>query len=107
MGKLFNDQGGMEKIRLHLEAAKARMPESVRSAHCHCRNNRAELMLSDTCGCFYCLMSFPPSEIVRWLDDGKTATALCPRCEIDSVIGSASGFPMTQTFPSEMKRFWF
>jgi hypothetical protein len=103
--KFFNDQGGMEKIKAQLAAAKARMPDAVRAAHGHCSDHRAEVMSSQTCGCFYCKETFGPAEIVEWVDDGKTA--LCPRCGIDSVIGSESGFPLTQDFLSEMNRYWF
>ena len=44
---------------------------------------------------------FPPTAIEKWCDEDSTGegqTALCPRCEIDSVIGSASGYPITREF---------
>ena len=34
-------------------------------------------------------------------------TALCPKCEIDSVIGSASEFPITKDFLERMHAHWF
>jgi hypothetical protein len=34
-------------------------------------------------------------------------TADCPRCGIDAVIGSASGFPITSEFLSSMNGRWF
>jgi hypothetical protein len=74
-------------------------------AHDHCFNHRAEIERSDQCGCFYCISIFPPSEIVEWIDDGSCA--LCPRCEIDSVIGSQSGFPITAEFLTKMHDHWF
>jgi hypothetical protein len=74
-------------------------------AHDHCYNHRVEIEQSDNCGCFYCISIFSPSEIVEWIDDGKTA--LCPHCEIDSVIGSASGFSITSEFLECMYRHWF
>jgi hypothetical protein len=105
VSKLFNDQGGMEKVKALLGVAKAKMPEPVLSAHRHCSNHRAEVMSSSKCGCFYCEKTFQPAEIVEWVDDGKTA--VCPKCGIDSVIGSASGFPLTQAFLNEMNGYWF
>jgi acetone carboxylase gamma subunit len=33
--------------------------------------------------------------------------ALCPRCEIDSVLGDASGYPITHDFLSKMRHYWF
>jgi hypothetical protein len=97
----------------------ARMPAPIRDAHTHCTRNGIELEKSTTCGCFYCTSIFPPSEIVDWVEEkseGKidiaanakaNSTALCPRCGIDSVIGSASGFPITTEFLTELKTYWF
>lgn len=67
--------------------------------------NRSTLMKSDFCGCFYCLEVFPPNEIQDWTDDGDTA--LCPKCGIDSVIGSVSGYPIQHEFLSKMHDHWF
>ena len=33
--------------------------------------------------------------------------ALCPACGIDSVLGSASGFPVTPEFLGRMNACWF
>jgi len=69
---------------------------------CH----RRELEASDCCGCFYCLAIFRPEDIERWLSDGD-GTAVCPHCQIDSVIGSASGYPISRDFLERMQRHWF
>jgi hypothetical protein len=75
------------------------------TAHKHSSRHRAELESSEQCGCFYCFAIFPPSEIFDWIDDDRTA--LCPRCGIDSVIGTASGFPVTKEFLERMHGHWF
>lgn len=63
-------------------------------------------MQDQRCGCFYCLKIFHPNEIIEWIDEpGKTA--LCPFCEIDSVIGESSGFPITVEFLQQMQQYWF
>jgi hypothetical protein len=49
--------------------------------------------------------NFQASEITDWIDDG--ATAKCPRCGIDSVIGAASGFPTSRLFLQKMHKYWF
>jgi NAD-dependent SIR2 family protein deacetylase len=67
--------------------------------------HRAELGKSDLCGCFYCMATFSFSMIQEWIDQEQTA--LCPECEIDSVIGSASGFPITKEFLERMHAHWF
>jgi len=74
-------------------------------AHDHRSLHRVELERSETCGCFYCMATFPPSKIREWIDAQQTA--LCPECEIDSVIGSASDFPITNEFLERMHSHWF
>ena len=73
--------------------------------HKHCSNHRAEVERSASCGCFYCRTIFPPADIREWIDEGQTA--LCPECEIDSVIGSASGFSIATEFLEQMHAHWF
>jgi hypothetical protein len=62
---------------------------------------------------------FPPSEVVDWVDeqdlslfrdnklvrlnDKREQSAMCPKCGIDSVIGSDSGYPITVEFLRRMK----
>ena len=84
-------------------------PEYI-AAHAHSLSHRNELESSDLCGCFYCLRIYIPNEIVEWIDEDATGigrTALCPNCGIDSVIGSASGFPITEEFLKKMRDHWF
>lgn len=64
------------------------------NAHEHAFRQREELEQSDGCACFYCFKTFPSTEITTWVDDNKTA--ICPCCGMDSVIGSASGYPLTK-----------
>ena len=74
-------------------------------AHRHSIRHREEILASALCGCFYCCKIFPPSEIETWVDDEQTA--ICPYCPVDSVIGSASGYPITVEFLQRMKAHWF
>jgi hypothetical protein len=74
-------------------------------------------MSSSTCGCFYCLATFVPAEITDWVDwpEGTPdnlqletgTTALCPKCGIDSVIGSKSGYTIDRGLLTDMWRHWF
>ena len=82
------------------------MDDPVKLAHKHSSSHLEELAKSLLCGCFFCCATFAPSEITEWCDDGHTA--LCPICGIDSVIGDASGFPITSPdFLAKMNRHWF
>jgi hypothetical protein len=78
----------------------------LRAAHRESIRHRPVLMRSERCGCFHCLEEFAPGEILDWVDEGDV-TALCPRCGIDSVVGSASGYPVTREFLAAMQAFWF
>ncbi len=74
-------------------------------AHSRSMGHRKEILRSTLCGCFHCTKRFAPSEVSEWVDNG--ATALCPHCGVDAVIGDASGYPVTPEFLSSMRREWF
>lgn len=80
----------------------------VVNAHAHSIDHRHLLAQSERCGCFHCLAVFTPDAITRWTDEvnGEGVTALCPRCGIDSVIGTASGFPVERGFLGRMRQHW-
>ena len=97
-------------------SGKADVQDELVLAHRHCAAHRSEVLRSDTCGCFSCCAVFPPSEISNWFEETGGAlaerddpwTADCPRCGIDAVIGSASGFPVDQpAFLQAMNTRWF
>jgi hypothetical protein len=59
----------------------------------HMHHNRAEIQAGERCGCICCEQLFPAREIQKWVGGGTTA--LCPRCETASVVGSGAGFELT------------
>lgn len=79
---------------------------NVIKAHAHSIRHRAEIEASNICGCFYCLETFTPKAIKEWVDEGGV-TALCPRCGIDAVIGSASSASIDAEFLEQMRTHWF
>lgn len=85
------------------------LAQDIEGAHTRSIAHRDELLSSELCGCFYCLSVYPPANIREFIDevDGVGVTALCPRCGIDSVIGSASGFPVDVEFLRAMRNRWF
>ena len=76
----------------------------ITSAHHHSSFHKDELLLSKKCGCFYCLALFDFNEIYDWWDYGSTAS--CPRCGMDTVIGSASNYPIEVIFLKAMNQYW-
>jgi hypothetical protein len=77
--------------------------------HSSCHRDRDEVLSSQSCACFYCLEAFSPADIRDWIDvhDGVGTTALCPRCGIESVLGSNAGVPLDQAFLQRMHQYWF
>lgn len=86
------------------------VPDTV-AAHQFSSLHRSELAADGVvCGCFHCCKNFSFSQIDEWVDadaSGEGQTAMCPMCEIDSVIGSCSGYPITCEFLREMRKVWF
>jgi hypothetical protein len=78
-------------------------------AHRFSIRHRESIQKSPACGCFYCLAIFTPNDITEWVDieNGEGQTALCPKCGIDSVIGSDSSFPISLDFLTKMQQHWF
>ena len=74
-------------------------------AHQFCTRNRASIEKSSKAGCFYCRTMFNPSTITEWIDD--ELTAMCPICEIDSVICNLDVPDMDLPFLNEMHKRWF
>ena len=100
-----------EEKRKKQEAEKKRKEEEekdriFRQAHDCCFSNKEQIEKSEKCGCFFCGEIFSPSEITDYLPD-EPPTAECPFCFTDSVIGDASGFPITKDFLKKMKKRWF
>ena len=81
--------------------------DDVIKAQEHSFNNMEVLKHSQRCGCFYCLSIFQSDEIQEYIDDKPYGTALCPHCEIDSVIGESCGYTITEEFLNKMKEYWF
>ncbi|MFA6542901.1 MAG: hypothetical protein WCS99_00645 [Limisphaerales bacterium] len=79
----------------------------------HTLQNRAEVLASEVCGCYFCFNTFGPSAVREWYDeiDGRIVvhsegqTARCPHCHLDGIIGSASGFPITHDLLEELSRY--
>jgi hypothetical protein len=92
------------------EKKETRVNQDHIIAHKRSIYHKREIINSEICGCFYCKKIFPPSEIEEWTDTSKPEaehTAFCPYCGIDSVIGSKSGYPITEKFLSRMNKHWF
>jgi len=70
--------------------------------------NKTALLDSKSCGCFYCLKTFSPEKIQRWIQEraGKEDSAWCPFCEMDTVLPDS--FPIHEPeFMQKMNVHYF
>src|ERR1700761_3966712 len=75
----------MSRHALHrLGGGRRDQRDELSALHSKSSRGKAWLLASQRCGCFYCLKEFSADQINQWVDDAQTA--LCPYCEIDSVI---------------------
>ena len=67
-------------------------------------NNKNIIENSKQVGCFHCIAIYDYSEIKDYTDEGKTA--MCPKCNIDAVLGSNFG-EITEENLKKANDFWF
>ncbi len=84
--------------------------DEIFDAHKHCYDNEYEIKSSESCGCISCLRIMKPIEVeffdfVEELKD-EPRSARCLDCNIDTVIGSSSGYPITREFLKAMNNYW-
>ena len=67
--------------------------------------NKTLLSLSKKVGCYHCCKIYEPTEIKEFTDKGQTA--LCPHCQIDSVVTDCCGFNLTEEILKEAHKQMF
>ena len=68
-------------------------------------NNRQQIKVADTCGCFYCKQIFYAGDVTEWTDDGNTA--ICPHCGVDSVICNEKDYVVTPEDLELLNKYYF
>ena len=68
-------------------------------------NNRQQIKVADTCGCFYCKQIFYAGDVTEWTDDGNTA--ICPHCGVDSVICNKKDYVVTPEDLELLNKYYF
>ena len=70
-----------------------------------CMNNKKMFENTEKCGCFYCIKVFNPELIQEWIDNDQTA--ICPNCNIDSVLPQIEQLVITEKLLEDMHNYWF
>ena len=58
----------------------------LETAHKKSFQNEPLVRIAKDCACFRCLEHFPPTAITNWVNDKLHRTAICPKCNIDTVL---------------------
>lgn len=79
----------------------------LNACHKKCSSNKPEILASTYCACFCCEQIFEPQEINEWFfERDGSETAVCPRCDTDSVL--SPDFPIDDPqFLREMSAYYF
>lgn len=80
--------------------------EFLKRTHKYCSHNALALKKAKRCGCFFCCRIYDPDLIVDWTD-AAPETAICPYCDVDSVLPESTEYPLTVEFLEAMERYWF
>lgn len=81
--------------------------EYLHEAHRSSFKNEEQIRASKVCGCFSCKKIYPAAEVVLVPEADGKKTAWCPYCDVDAVLGDASGYPITEEFMERMNKEWF
>ena len=92
------------KARKNIIKAKAKT--DFFKAHNFTSDNYQMLFAKQECVCIYCKQRFQSNEILDYTYSNK-GTALCPYCEIDSVIGEYCGYELSEEFINKMYKIFF
>jgi len=87
------------KIKLKMVTVK------LEALHKKCTNNKSDIDDETLCGCFYCETIFLGNKISNYVDEGQTA--LCPICNVDSVIASDKKKTVNQSLLKAMNSKYF
>lgn len=74
----------------------------------HSVNNEIEILRSKECGCYFCKKTFDARKVTEWeQNEGGRASAICPQCGMSTVIGDASGVPLSKELLTEMNKAFY
>lgn len=84
------------------------MSHTTQKEHDACTHNRSHVEQSEFAACFYCEQMFMANTVKSFIKErqGGEDTALCPLCEIDSVICDKD-VVITPELISIMRKEWF
>ena len=79
----------------------------IEEVHKHTFANQNEIKKSIKCKCVHCDKTFDKNKIKEWIKDKDGLTAVCPYCDVDAVIGDASGIIFDDILFKQIKEYFF
>lgn len=73
--------------------------------HTYAYNNRSLIQQANYCYCFHCKNKIEAKYINDYIDNG--VTALCPKCNVDSLIPDCIDEEITDKVIYDMNKYWF
>lgn len=86
---------------------EAKKNETYEAYAAHSKDNELEIVASKQCGCYFCRHIFSARQVSDWVEDGKHVSALCPECGMDTVMGDASGIPLSKEMLKDMNQYFY
>ena len=81
---------------------------SIQEAAEFALHNADLLHKSQQAACYHCLSLFPVEEIGDFrAEEEGAATAYCPVCGVDAVLGDQTGYVFTDNQLRELGEYWF
>lgn len=102
---IFRSHKGKRKLRMHQEYSYD-YENLMEKLHTYCSNNKDLIIKSNKCYCFHCCKAFSKEEIKEYIDENND-TALCPYCDIDSILPDTIAEELNDKLIDEMNKYWF
>lgn len=67
--------------------------------------NKSALAFVNECACYHCVKIFSTREIKEWTDEDNTA--ICPYCQVDSVLPVQTLDDKDLQVLSKIHKYWF
>lgn len=88
------------------------LKKEYETIYTYCSENQELLERYKNCTCLYCGKKFEYNFIEEWINDKNAKTAICPYCNIDSVVptkvnNNVDKYVLNKKMQEEIKRIYF
>lgn len=73
----------------------------------HSRENQPDVVISEQCGCYYCIKLFGSEEITEFVQGKVFSTAVCPYCGRQTILPEHPDYALVKSTLVEMNHRYF